>query len=96
MYVGVLKVAIRIIEAFSLKDKRRILRSVFEKTRTKFQFSCGEVDNEDIINFSTFGFSCISNSYSHVEERLNTLINFLEEDFRFEIVDVRREIYNVN
>lgn len=96
MYVGILKVRVKIFESFSLKDKRMVLRSVFQKTINKFKFSCGKVGDEDLINLSTFGFSCVSNCYSHLEERLDTLLNFLEEDYRFEIIDVRREIINVN
>lgn len=92
MYVGVLEINIKISEAYNLKDKRKVVRSVFDKVRRKFDFSTGEVGNVDMINLSTWGFSCVSNSYSHVEKRLNSLINFLEEDYRFEILDVRRDI----
>lgn len=92
MYVGILEVNVKIIDAFNLKDKRQVLRSVFDRVRRKLDFSPGEVGDEAMINLSTWGFSCVSNSYSHVEKRLNTLVNFLEDDYRFEILEVRREI----
>lgn len=95
MYVGAIQVQIKILEAFSLKDKRRVIKSVFEKTSKKYNFSCGEIGDLEIINLASLGFACVSNSYSHVEARLNTLIEYLDNDYRFEIVDIGRDIINV-
>ncbi|MDO5028837.1 MAG: DUF503 domain-containing protein [Bacillota bacterium] len=95
MYVGALQVQIRILEAFSLKDKRRVLKSVCEKTSRKYDFSCAEVGDLELINLASLGFSCVSNSFSHVDDRLNTLIEYLDNDYRFEIVNIGRDIINV-
>ena len=92
MYVGILYVHIRVTEAFNLKDKRRVLKSVFDKVRNKFQFSAAEVGQMEMINISEMGFSCVSNSYSHIEDRLSSLEKFLEEDFRFEILSMESDI----
>ncbi len=93
MYVGVLEVKIRIFDAFTLKDKRQVIKSVLDKSRGKFEFANGEVGEEDLVNLSILGFSCVSNSYSHTERRLERLLNFLEDDYRFEIIEVERKIY---
>ncbi|MFB0972119.1 MAG: DUF503 domain-containing protein [Tissierellia bacterium] len=94
MYVGIMKVQVKLDEAFTLKDKRQIIKSVFERVKQKHNFSTGEVRDLDLINLSNWGFACVSNSYSHTEERLNKLEEFLQMDFRFEIIEVRREIIN--
>lgn len=96
MYVGVLKIKIKICEAFNLKDKRRVIKSTFDKVSKIYNFSCAEVENLDIINLGSLGFSCVSNSHSHLEERLDQLIKFLDDDYRFEIINLEREIINVN
>ncbi len=96
MYVGILEVRIKLAEAFNLKEKRQVVKSVFERVKHRFNFTSGEVGDEKIINLSSWGFACVSNSYSHTEERLEKLINFLEEDFRFDIIEIRREIINDN
>ncbi len=96
MYVGVLEVRVKLAEAFNLKEKRQVVKSVFERVKNKFNFSSGEVGDEEIINLSSWGFACVSNSYSHTEERIEKLVNFLEMDFRFDIIELRREIINGN
>ena len=96
MYVGVLELEIKIYEAFNLKDKRKVLKSVFDKVLRKYNFSCAEVENLEMINLASLGFSCVSNSYSHLEERLDSLIKFLDDDYRFEIINLERDIINVN
>lgn len=93
MYVGVLEVKVKVIDAITLKDKRQVLKSVFDRVRNKFDFSPGEVGEQEMINLSIWGFSCVSNSYSFTEQRLNSLLNFLENDYRFEIIEIRRDIY---
>lgn len=92
MYVGVLKIRVEILDALNLKDKRKVVKSVFERVRSRYNFSYGEIEDLEIINLSTWGFSCVSNSHSHVESCLENLINYLDKDYRFEILEIRDEI----
>lgn len=94
MYIGVLEVRVRIDQAFNLKEKRQVIKSVFDKVKRKYDFSPGEVEDQDVVNLSGWGFACVSNSYSYTEKRLEKLENFLENDLRFEILEIRREIIN--
>lgn len=91
-YIGILGVRIKIDSAFSLKDKRHVIKSVMEKVRNKFKFSASEVGDMDILNLSSLAFVCVSNSYSHAEERIEKVISFLEEDYRYEFLDIYTEI----
>lgn len=92
MYVGILEVRVKVLDSINLKDKRRIFKSVFEKVKHKYNFSTAEVGEEDMINLGNMGFTCVSNSYSHIEDRLNKLESYLDNDFRFEILEIRRDI----
>ena len=47
-----------------------------------------------MINLSSLAFVCVSNSNKHLEERLDKLEHFLEDDFRFEIIESNSEILN--
>lgn len=92
MYIGAVEIRVRILDALNLKDKRKIIKSVFDRVKSRYHFSYGEIKDLEIINLSTWGFSCVSNSYSHCESCVENLINFLEKDFRFEILEIRDEI----
>lgn len=92
MYVGILEIEIRILDALTLKDKRRVVKSTMDKVRHKFNVSCGEMDHLDMINLSSLGFACVSNNYTHAENMIDKLEEFLRDDYRFEIIEIRRDI----
>lgn len=92
MYIGILKIKIRIDSAFSLKDKRKIIVSTKERLKAKFNLSIAEVEDQDIYNLGTLGISVVSGDYSYLIEVLEEIILYLEEDFRFEILSIDKEI----
>lgn len=92
MYIGSLEIAIKIETAYSLKEKRHIIKSVLERVKSRFNFSAAEVGEQEIRNYSVLGFSCVTNEKKHTTKMLDELERFLENDYRFEILDFRREI----
>lgn len=92
MYIGSLEIAIKIEDAYSLKEKRHIIKSVLERVKSRFNFSAAEVGEQEIRNYSVLGFSCVTNEKKHATKMLDELERFLENDYRFEILDFRREI----
>ena len=57
MYVAVASVTIHIPESRSLKSKRRVVRSLVERIRTRFGVSTAEVDGQGTWQSATVGFS---------------------------------------
>ncbi|HEY5557725.1 DUF503 domain-containing protein, partial [Acetobacterium sp.] len=47
MIIGTITICIHTPWVHSLKDKRRILKSLVEKTRQKFNVSISEIDEQD-------------------------------------------------
>ncbi|HEY5557731.1 DUF503 domain-containing protein, partial [Acetobacterium sp.] len=47
MNIGTITICIHTPWVHSLKDKRRILKSLVEKTRQKFNVSISEIDEQD-------------------------------------------------
>ncbi|HRX87135.1 MAG TPA: DUF503 domain-containing protein, partial [Phycisphaerae bacterium] len=46
-HVGVLTIELALYEAASLKDKRRVLKSLKDRMRAQFNAAVAEVDNQD-------------------------------------------------
>ncbi|WP_041323959.1 DUF503 domain-containing protein [Hippea maritima] len=92
MIVGVMEVDFKIDNSFSLKDKRRVVRSLIEKTKNSFNVSVAEVDNNDVLNMATIGIAVVSNSSKFVDVVLNKILDFWEHNFECEIIDVRRDV----
>jgi uncharacterized protein YlxP (DUF503 family) len=65
MVVAVLKVVLSIPHAASLKDKRRVLKSVKDKLRNRFNVSVAEIGDQDIWQTAQLGIAIVSNDSSY-------------------------------
>lgn len=93
MFVGVGLVELYIPESGSLKSKRFVLKSIKTKIRNKFNVSVAEIENNDKWQRSSLGIAVVSNDKKIVDSTLNQVINFIESDFRVEIIDHSVEIF---
>lgn len=95
MIIGVLKVWLYSGEPQSLKDKRRIVKSLIEKLKNKFNISVAETGALDSWNKCEIGVTCISNEASHIDSMMSSVINFIEYNGWLEITDYSTEIIHV-
>ncbi|MBM7583154.1 uncharacterized protein YlxP (DUF503 family) [Caldicoprobacter guelmensis] len=91
MVIGVCKVNLLIEEAFSLKEKRRILKSLIERLQSRFNASVAEVGLNDKWQSAVLGIACVSNEGQHVDRMLSNIIEFVENDSRVFITDFSTE-----
>ncbi len=92
MIIGSCTVEITIYEASSLKGKRHVIKSIIERLKSRFNISIGEVGENDKWQRSIIGFATVSNSKKHVNEVMNKVIHFIDEDDRVEIINIQMEI----
>ena len=93
MNVGVCKIKLRIPENMSLKDKRRVLKSIITKLRNRFNVSVAEVDDQELWQIATLGVCCLSNDNRNTNEVLSKVVNFVTNGrFEVEILDYKIEI----
>lgn len=96
MVVGVCLVTITIPEARSLKDKRRVIRSLIQRIKSRFNVSVAEVEDQDIWQTAGIGFAAVSNSARHADETLSTVLNFIENNLQEGLLtDVQTEILHL-
>jgi len=65
MVVGVLEVVIAIPQANSLKDKRKVVKSVKDRLRNNFNVSVAEIGHQDIWRTATLGVAVVSGDMSY-------------------------------
>ncbi|NLY17715.1 MAG: DUF503 domain-containing protein [Clostridiaceae bacterium] len=92
MVAGILKLTVHIGGMTSLKEKRRVVKSILNKIRVKFNVSAAETGRQDEWNLCEMGFSCVSNEASHADGMLSAIFRFIEFDGRVEIIDSHYEI----
>jgi len=82
------KLTFYIPQAFSLKDKRQVRRSLIEKTRQRFNVSIAEVDTQDMHQTLTIGIAVVSGEAAHAQRSLDEVIRFMEEHTDAELISV--------
>lgn len=75
MVVGLLTFRLAIFEAMSLKDKRRVVKSLKDKLAHRHNISIAEVDDLDHRQAATIGVAMISNDARHVEGALSKIVD---------------------
>lgn len=92
MIIGTCSLKIRIYESYSLKDKRRVLKSIIERIKSRFNVSIAEVDLNGNWQNAVIGFACVTNDSNYANEVLSKVINFIDQDGRVEILEEKIEI----
>ena len=79
MIVGALCIKVAMRSSRSLKDKRRIIKSLKNRIRNKFDVSVSETDSQDNLRCSEISVAMVGTDRQYVNIALTSLINF----FRF-------------
>ncbi|MBC7087565.1 DUF503 domain-containing protein [Vibrio parahaemolyticus] len=87
MIVGCCEIEIYIYEAYSLKDKRMVIKSALEKMRNRFNISISEVGDNDLWNKAYISFCTVSNEQKKVNKTIQECLKFLEMNDRIEIIN---------
>ena len=96
MNIGVCKVILHLPENQSLKDKRRVLKSIATRVRNKFNVAIAEVDEQSLWQSATLGICCVSNNGRFTNEVLSKVVDFIANShFEIEMVDYEIEILSV-
>ena len=81
-------ITLLLFDSYSLKDKRSVIKSIIHKTHNKFNVSIAEVEENDILNKGILGLSIVSNNVKTNEQILNTIIDFIENNYPVEIISI--------
>ena len=96
MNVGICRVSFRLPENSSLKGKRRVLKSITTRVRSKFNVSVAEVDDQNLWQLATLGICCVSNDKRYTNEVLSKVMDLIIGGrFEVEILDYEIEILPV-
>lgn len=77
MVVGVLRVRLAVFEALSLKDKRRVTRSLKDRLGARHNVSVAEVDDLDHRQAATLGLAMVANEGRFVRSALTKIVDEL-------------------
>lgn len=93
MITTICNIEIYIYESNSLKDKRKVLKSLINRLRERYNISISETDYNEKWNRAIVSVAHISNSGVLGDQTMDKVIDFMERDGRVEIVNTERMTY---
>ena len=93
--VGTLKLSFYIQNNQSLKEKRKVVKSIVAKVHRKFNVSIAEVGSNDKWQMVELGISAVGNDRRFVNSALDNILSFLDSLYLGEIIDSDIEILNL-
>ncbi|MDR0451439.1 MAG: DUF503 domain-containing protein [Treponema sp.] len=89
MVVSMMQLVFELPDAESIKDKRRIIRSVKDRLVRRFRISAAEVDLQDSLSFGQIGGALVSNSRDFGETVLQKAFKMIEDEMPIRIHDMK-------
>ena len=80
MVVSMLKFIIELPESYSLKDKRRVVRSLKDRLMKKYKLSVSEIDLHNSLSYAQLGAALVSNSRTYGESVLHKAVDLIEQE----------------
>lgn len=70
----------------SLKEKRRVIRSLKERLQQRFNISLAEIDFQDTWQHIRLAAACVSNDGRQIESTFSHILDLLTADSRVELI----------
>ena len=84
-------IQIHLHEAESLKDKRRVVKSVTGRARARHNVAVAEVDHHDLIQRSEIAFLSVASSRDALEKMFDQILTEAEQSVPGDVVETGRE-----
>jgi len=92
MIVAVARVTLIIHGNDSLKGKRKVVKSLVEKVRHRFDAAAAEVGDHDLWQKAQIGLALVGNDPQNLSTRLDQIMKFMESLHLAEIIDSQVEL----
>ena len=95
MIIAICNLDINVPTAGSLKDKRRVIKSMITRMQNRFNIAVAEVEHLDSWQTAGLGIVTVSNDAAYAHGLLTKVINWIEETrLDCELIDYSIELIN--
>jgi len=92
MTIASLELQLDLPGARSLKDKRRVVKSLVDRIRRSYHVAIAEVADHDLWGTATIGIACVSGSATHAESILQHVLDSIDSEPGFEATIIAKKI----
>jgi hypothetical protein len=91
--VGVVTIELAIPESLSLKDKRRVLKSIKDRLRARFNASVAEVGHLESRQRATLAAAMVSNDGKYLHGGLDKMVDFVRAAGAASLLSYEKQVW---
>lgn len=95
MVIGFGTITFRLDDCRNLKEKRKIIKSIINRSKNGFNVTIAEVELNDIHQSAKLGFALVGNDRRRINSQMDKLCEFIDNMALAEIIDTDTEIINI-
>lgn len=93
MVIGALSLRLAVFGSTSLKDKRRVIKSLKERIGERFNVSIAEVGSLDHRQQAELGVAIVANDPQFIQSCLDKIVDYVRLDRGASLVDYHVEVF---
>jgi len=93
MIVAVLDVDLAVLEAHSLKDKRRVIKGLKDRLRHRFNVSVSEIDHADRMRRCRLGVAMVAESARPVHAQFDKIVELIRATASLTLIGYERTFF---
>ncbi len=93
--VGILQLELDIPGAASLKDKRRVVKSLKDRLHREHLVSIGEIAKQDALTSAVLGVACVGSEQRRIAQTLDMCVHKARQRTDCEVVSTARRIAGI-
>jgi uncharacterized protein YlxP (DUF503 family) len=91
VHVGLLEVVLRLEGNSSLKDKRKVVKSLLGRVKSRFNTAVAETGGQNLHETAVLGFAVCGPDHRVLNTVLDNILDFVEDNAEAEVADSRME-----
>ncbi|MDY6905114.1 MAG: DUF503 domain-containing protein [Thermodesulfobacteriota bacterium] len=95
MVTGLGIITLRIEGCRSLKEKRKIVKSMIARIRNAFNVAVAETGANDVLSRAEIGFAVVGNDRREINARVDKIFNMADRLALAEIIDTQMEVISL-
>ncbi|HLX60117.1 MAG TPA: DUF503 domain-containing protein [Planctomycetota bacterium] len=94
MWIAILRLALLIPGARSLKDRRQAVKSLKERIRNRFDAACNEVGDLETWNRAYLGIALVGNEKRTLEDLAAEISRYAQNDAQVQVTGFEKDFLN--
>jgi uncharacterized protein YlxP (DUF503 family) len=91
MHIASLRVELEITDGTTLKDKRRVIRSLLDRLRGRFNVSAAEVGDNDSVRYAELAAVAVANDRAFLDRMMAKALDLIESEPRAVLLEQELE-----